>query len=216
MDYSTPASLSLTISRSLPKFMSIALVMPSGHLSLWRPLLLLPLKPETKRMEGGIHGRLWSISWKDESVVKLGLWKVENTFIIIFKIMRMNSNKYGKRGEKHIFEKKEVKIWGFKTWCGDCVGDCLSSSSQSPFSERDPPPYMKSTSSTLGDWLRGGHVTELINLIFALTLGYEIQCVVFLELRWCKLNFSDFTDHMFRGAAEQVCRGEKVRAPEEK
>ena len=36
------ASLSLTISRSLPKFMSIASVMPSSHLILWRPLLLLP------------------------------------------------------------------------------------------------------------------------------------------------------------------------------
>ena len=84
----------------------------------------------------------------------------------------------------------EVKIWGFKTWCGDCVGNCFSSSSQSPFSERDLPPYMKSSSSTLGDWLRGGHMTEVISLIFALTFGYEIQCVVFLELRWCKLNSS--------------------------
>ena len=36
------ASLSLTIFRSLPKFMSIALVMPSSHLILWCPLLLLP------------------------------------------------------------------------------------------------------------------------------------------------------------------------------
>ena len=36
------ASLSLTISWSLPKFMSIALVMPSSHLNLWCPLLLLP------------------------------------------------------------------------------------------------------------------------------------------------------------------------------
>ena len=36
------ASLSLPISRSLPKFMSIALVMPSNHFILWRPLLLLP------------------------------------------------------------------------------------------------------------------------------------------------------------------------------
>ena len=35
-------SLSLTISRSLPKFMSIASVMPSSHLILWRPLFLLP------------------------------------------------------------------------------------------------------------------------------------------------------------------------------
>ena len=36
------ASLSLTISRSLSKFMSIASVMPSNHLILCRPLLLLP------------------------------------------------------------------------------------------------------------------------------------------------------------------------------
>ena len=37
------ASLSPTISLSLPKFMSIASVMPSSHLILWCPLLLLPL-----------------------------------------------------------------------------------------------------------------------------------------------------------------------------
>ena len=43
MDYSTQASLSLTISWSLPKIMSIASVMPSIHLILWNPLLLLPL-----------------------------------------------------------------------------------------------------------------------------------------------------------------------------
>ena len=36
------ASLSLTISWSLLKFMSIALVIPSSHLILCRPLLLLP------------------------------------------------------------------------------------------------------------------------------------------------------------------------------
>ena len=35
------ASLSLTISWSLPNFMSIALVMPSSHLTLWHPLLFL-------------------------------------------------------------------------------------------------------------------------------------------------------------------------------
>ena len=38
----TKASLSLTISQSLHKFMSITLVMPSSHLILWHPLLLLP------------------------------------------------------------------------------------------------------------------------------------------------------------------------------
>ena len=36
------ASLSITNSRSLLKFMSIESVMPSNHLSLCRPLLLLP------------------------------------------------------------------------------------------------------------------------------------------------------------------------------
>ena len=36
------ASLSITNSRSLPKLLSVALVMPSNHLILCRPLLLLP------------------------------------------------------------------------------------------------------------------------------------------------------------------------------
>ena len=36
------ASLFLTISQSLPKFMSISLVMPSSHLILWCRLLFLP------------------------------------------------------------------------------------------------------------------------------------------------------------------------------
>ena len=36
------ATLSLTISWNLPKFMSIALVMPCSHLIFWHPLLLLP------------------------------------------------------------------------------------------------------------------------------------------------------------------------------
>ena len=37
------ASLSITISQSLPKFMLTASAMPSSHLILWCPLLLLPL-----------------------------------------------------------------------------------------------------------------------------------------------------------------------------
>ena len=42
MDCSMPVSLSLIISQSLPKFKFIALVIPSNHLILWCPLLLLP------------------------------------------------------------------------------------------------------------------------------------------------------------------------------
>ena len=42
MNCSTPASLSLTISQSLLKLMSIESVMPSNHHILCRPLFLLP------------------------------------------------------------------------------------------------------------------------------------------------------------------------------
>ena len=43
MDNSTPGPPSITNSRSPPKLMSIELVMPSNHLILYHPLLLLPL-----------------------------------------------------------------------------------------------------------------------------------------------------------------------------
>ena len=42
IDCSTPASMPFTISRSMLKPMSIELVMPSNHLILCHPLLLLP------------------------------------------------------------------------------------------------------------------------------------------------------------------------------
>ena len=44
------ASLSITNSQSLPKFMSIESVMPSSHLILCRPLLLLPPVPPSIRV----------------------------------------------------------------------------------------------------------------------------------------------------------------------
>ena len=42
------AALSLTISQSLPKFMSIESVMPSSHFILWRPLLLFSIFPSIR------------------------------------------------------------------------------------------------------------------------------------------------------------------------
>ena len=44
------ASLSITISRSSPKLMSIESVMPSNHLTLCHPLLLLPPIPPSIRV----------------------------------------------------------------------------------------------------------------------------------------------------------------------
>ena len=49
--------LSLTISQSLPKFMSIALVMPSSHLILWYPLLpsIFPSSRDFSSSESAVH-----------------------------------------------------------------------------------------------------------------------------------------------------------------
>ena len=63
------ASLSITTSQSLFKLMSIELVMPSNHLILCRPLLLLPPIPPSIRVfsnESTLHMRwpkYWSISF---------------------------------------------------------------------------------------------------------------------------------------------------------
>ena len=50
MNHSTASSLSITNSWSLPKLMSIELVMPSSHLILCHPLLLLPPIPPSIRV----------------------------------------------------------------------------------------------------------------------------------------------------------------------
>ena len=60
------ASLSLTISQSLPKFMSIESVMPSSHLILSHPLFLLPsIFPSTRVFsnESSFHTRWQSRSF---------------------------------------------------------------------------------------------------------------------------------------------------------
>ena len=70
MDHSTPGSLSITSSQSLPKLMSIESVMPSNHLILYHPLLLLPSIFPSIRVfsnESALHIRwpkYWSFSFK--------------------------------------------------------------------------------------------------------------------------------------------------------
>ena len=60
MNYSMPGLPIPHHPQSLPKFMSIALVMPSSHLILWCPLLLLPsIFPKTRDFsdESSVHIR---------------------------------------------------------------------------------------------------------------------------------------------------------------
>ena len=69
MNHSSQASLSIINSQSLLKFMSIESVMPSSHLILCRPLLLLPPIPPSFRVfsnESTLHMRwpkYWSFSF---------------------------------------------------------------------------------------------------------------------------------------------------------
>ena len=58
------ASLSLTVSWNLPKFMSVTSVMPSSHLILWRPLLLPSIFPSIRDFSNvlAIHIR-WPKYW---------------------------------------------------------------------------------------------------------------------------------------------------------
>ena len=69
MNRSTQAFLSISNSRSLLKFMSIESVMPSSHLILCHPLLLLPPIPPSIRVfsnESTLHMRwpkYWSFSF---------------------------------------------------------------------------------------------------------------------------------------------------------
>ena len=70
MDCSTPASLSITNSRSLLRLTSIESVMPSSHLILCCPLFLLPSIPPSIRVfsnESTLHMRwpkYWSFSFR--------------------------------------------------------------------------------------------------------------------------------------------------------
>ena len=71
VDSSTPGLLSLTVSWSLHKFMSIASMMPSSHLILWHPLLL-SVFPSTGDFssESAVHIRWpkhWSFSFSPSS-----------------------------------------------------------------------------------------------------------------------------------------------------
>ena len=82
------ASLSFTLSPSLLKLMSIEAVMPSSHLMLCRPLLLLPLifprigilynhflVGKSEREKHSIHGNNW-VGMRNVTVWNLSLWKV--------------------------------------------------------------------------------------------------------------------------------------------
>ena len=68
MNFSTPGLLSITNSQSLPKLMSIELVMPSSHFIFYCPLLLPPIPPRIRVFsnESTLHMRwpkYWSFSF---------------------------------------------------------------------------------------------------------------------------------------------------------
>ena len=71
---------SLTVSQSLPKFMSIELIMPSNHLILCYPLLLLPLIFPSIRIFSNklafriIQPNYWSFSFSIVPPIRIQGW----------------------------------------------------------------------------------------------------------------------------------------------
>ena len=83
------ASLSITNSRSLLKLMSIESVMPSGHLILWHPLLLLPPIPPSIRIfsnESTLSMR-WPNYWSFSLSISLSN---EHPGLVSFRIDRLD------------------------------------------------------------------------------------------------------------------------------
>ena len=91
------ASLSFTVSRSLLKLMSIELVMPSNHLILCRPLLLLPSIGPSIRIfssESALHIRrpkYWNFIISSSNEYS-GLISFRNDWFDIFALQRTPKN----------------------------------------------------------------------------------------------------------------------------
>ena len=110
------ASLSITNARSLPKLMSIELVMPSSHLILCCPLLLLPLIFPSNRVfsnESALHIRwpkYWSFSFNiSPSNEHPGMisFRISSTFALFLRLFLQSSS----------------PNWHW--WCSCFIGDFL-------------------------------------------------------------------------------------------
>ena len=115
------ASLSFTIALSLLKLMSIESVMPSNHLILWHPLLLLPSIFPSIRVfssESVLHIRwpkYWSFSISPSSEYS-GLISFKIDWIDLLAVLRIFSNT---TVQKHQFFGAQLSIWSSygKTIC---------------------------------------------------------------------------------------------------
>ena len=118
------ASLSITNSRSSLKLMCIELVMPSSHLILWRPLLLLPLIPPSIRVfsnESTLRMRwpkYWSVSFSiSPSKERSGRFCQKGSFSIVLLLILMKNCKFYSDTERllvlHKFAAYLILSWGF-------------------------------------------------------------------------------------------------------
>ena len=112
------ASLSLTISQSLPKFMFIESVMPSNHIILFCPLLLLPSIFPSIRVfsnESALHIRCtkyWSFSFSfSPSNQSSGLISFRMDWLDILAVQGLSRVFFKTTVQKHQFFSAQVSLW---------------------------------------------------------------------------------------------------------
>ena len=105
------ASLSITNSRSLLKLMSIESVMPSSHLILCHPLLLLPPLPPSIRVfsNESTHRMRWPKYWSFSFSISSS-----NEHIIILTFLKKQRYHFADKGpysQGYGFSSSQVRLW---------------------------------------------------------------------------------------------------------
>ena len=109
------ASLSVTNSRSPPKPMSIESVMPSNHLILCHPLLILPSIFPIIRVfsnESALH----IMQFTGRQIVSPGYILAKLPATINRSPWRLMGFPGGTRGKEHTCQFRRCKRWGFDPW----------------------------------------------------------------------------------------------------
>ena len=118
------ASLSITNSQSIPKFLTIESVMPSNHLILCRPLLFLPSTFPSLRVfsNESVLGIRWPKDWSFSFSISLpnkylGLISFRMDWFDLLSVQRFSRVFSGTTVQKHQFSGAQPSLWANSHIC---------------------------------------------------------------------------------------------------